>query len=142
MQAVQNFSDFDDLDALLTEAQEHAKNKAHVTSIRKQVKEGKPMTNEESRAANEAVRRWEEQNEWRATANVATFHHYTCNCGNVMKVFAGLTQRQVHRHLKNGAERWVKVDAASAALPNDVKVLAETEIPMCGKCAEGKGYVV
>lgn len=90
-------------------------------------------------AADEArVREWELRNDWEATANVALFERYKCQCGRQQTIFRQIMQRQVHRQYQ-ATERWQVVETTDPDLPSEIMVQKWTT-GMCTNCASDHGF--
>jgi hypothetical protein len=131
-------NDFSDLEALLTEATTAQRDAARVKEARERAKRGGLAPQE--RAEDEArIRAWEARNEWQDAANVACFERYRCACGRQQTIFRQLMRRQTHRHLKQGATRWIEATESLASLPSEI-VVKRWNTPMCTTCAPAAGF--
>lgn len=126
-----------DLDDLLAESLAAAREEAEAKQARERAKRGGQSASEAAEDA-ERIRRWELAHEWKAVANVALFERHTCACGRHQTIFRQLMTRQQHRHLRD-SQRWQRVDASLANLPNEV-VVQKWETPMCPACAPQAGF--
>lgn len=130
-------NDFDDLEALLTEAKDAERTAREAKDARERVKRGGLTASQ--RAEDEArLRDWEAKHEWRDEANVALFERYRCACGRQQTIFRQLMRKQVHRHLRDSV-RYVKMDAQSIHLESEILV-QKWETPMCTECAPRNGF--
>jgi len=130
--------DFSDLNDLLADALSAQKEIADAKAAKDRQKRGGGSSQERAADA-ERIARWEAAHEWRAVANVALFHRFSCACGAHSTVFEQLMVRQQHRHLRD-SYRWQLTKTAHAELPNEVTI-RKTSSPVCPKCAESKGWV-
>ena len=129
------------LDDLLAESVQEAAKVSATEAARDRLRRG---TGNAAERAEDAARiaAWEAQREWDQQANVALFHQFACECGAAeSRLFQGLFIREVHRTLGHGSQRWRRVSAADAALPNEVAV-SEVATPMCAECAGDKGWAI
>ena len=126
--------EIDELEALLGEAMADKKVADHVKVARAKAKSGYGLSADDL----ERIRKWELAKEWLPVANTALFKRYVCACGYHSTVFEGLMLEQRHRH-SGHANRWTTQEAALASLPNKTAIRT-AQIPMCQRCAAGKGY--
>lgn len=84
------------------------------------------------------VRAWQARVEWRTTANVAVFEHVSCECGFYSEAFSHFMHNQTHRHNAR-QKRLVVADELDASLPKEVAIQTSS-VPVCGECAERKGW--
>ncbi len=129
----------DDLDALLAESTTAMRDAQAAKAARDRVKRG-GLTQRELAEDLERIRAWEAAHEWAAAANAIRFLQQDCECGRSHQIFTGLLRREVHRTMRF-SQRWVAVPSALADLPNEV-LIARAKVPLCGHCAEGKGWDV
>lgn len=129
------------LDDLLAESVAQADQAKLATAARARLKSQSGSAAERAEDA-ARIARWEAEREWDQKANVALFHDFACSCGETRtSVFQGLFIRETHKELGHGSQRWRRVEAATAGLPNEVAVRC-MEVPICMDCAEGKGWMV
>jgi hypothetical protein len=128
---------FGELDDLLAEALTEQRTAREAKEARERTKRGGQSSTEREADA-ERIRRWEAQHEWRAVANVAQFHRYSCQCGKHSTVFEQLMERQQHRHLRD-SQRYQLTKTTKADLPNEV-VIRKTSVPVCPSCALLAGW--
>ncbi len=133
-QAVASGDGFDELEALLGEAVEAQSEAAKLKELRKKQKGGFGLSEDDL----ERIRKWELAKEWIAVSNTAIFKRYVCSCGFHSTVFEGLMLEQRHRHDKH-ANRWTAQSTSIASLPNNTAIRTKP-IPMCQRCALGKGF--
>ncbi len=126
--------DLDELEALLGEAMADRKIAEAVKQARAKAKGGFGLSAEDQ----ERIRKWELAKEWLPVANCAVFKRYVCQCGYHSTVYESLMLEQRHRHSQH-ANRWTRQEAAVADLPNRTAIRS-VKIPMCQRCALGKGY--
>ena len=127
---------FDELEELLDGAMKERADEQRVKDARAKAKGGYGLSPDDL----ERVRQWELRREWIAVSNTAIFKRYICACGYHSTVFEGLMLEQRHRHDKH-ANRWTAQDASVANLPNNTAVRVK-KIPMCQRCASGKGFPI
>lgn len=127
---------FDELEELLAGAMSEKADEQRVKEARAKAKGGYGLSPDDL----ERVRQWELRREWIAVSNTAIFKRYICACGYHSTVFEGLMLEQRHRHDKH-ANRWTNQDASVASLPNNTAVRVK-KIPMCQRCAGGKGFPI
>lgn len=130
--------DFSDLEALLDESMGVLKESAAVKAAKDRLKRG-GLSLREKLADEIRVAEWQLKHEWEAVANAVHFSRQVCACGHASSVFLGLMERQQHRHLKNGTQRWFAVKESKAALPNEV-IIRTISVPVCECCALDKGW--
>lgn len=126
------------LDDLLSESLGSVKETAAAAAARKRLARG-GLSAVEREADAQRIREWEAKHEWEDVANVALFRAYDCSCGASYKLFEGMYRRQLHRHLKHGAQRHLACELADAKLPNET-ALRISEVEVCGKCMDSKGW--
>ena len=125
---------FDELEELLEGAMAERQDAQKVKDARAKAKGGYGLSPEDE----ERIRKWELAKEWLPVSNTAIFKRYVCACGYHSTVFEGLMLEQRHRHDKH-ANRWTTQEASQANLPNNTAIRVK-QIPMCQRCANGKGY--
>ena len=126
------------LDDLLSESLGSVKETAAAAAARKRLARG-GLSQAEREADAQRIREWEAKHEWEDVANVALFRVYECGCGSSYKIFEGMYRRQLHRHLKHGAQRHLACELADAKLPNETAIRT-SEVEVCGKCLASKGW--
>jgi hypothetical protein len=124
----------DELDSLLADAMSEHNEAKSVVEARKRAKGGFGLGKDDL----ERIRKWELAKEWLPVANVALFRRYTCQCGFHATVYEGLMLEQRHRHSTH-ANRWTDQKTSVASLPNK-SAIRKSAVPMCRRCATGKGY--
>ena len=127
---------FDELEALLSGAKAEAAEITRIKIARGKARGGFGISEEDA----ERIRRWEMEKEWIPVSNTAIFKRYVCSCGFHSTVFEGLMLEQRHRHDKH-ANRWTAQETSVATLPNNTAVRLK-KIPMCQRCAGGKGFPI
>lgn len=125
---------FDELEELLQGAMAERNDVEKIKAARAKAKGGFGLSPEDL----ERIKKWELAKEWIAVSNTAIFKRYVCACGYHSTVFEGLMLEQRHRHDKH-ANRWTAQENSVAALPNNTAIRVK-QIPMCQRCAEGKGF--
>jgi hypothetical protein len=125
---------FDELEELLEGAMAERADIEKVKAARAKAKGGYGLSPEDQ----ERIRKWELAREWTAVSNTAIFKRYVCACGYHSTVFEGLMLEQKHR-TDSHANRWTAQDASVANLPNNTAIRVK-HIPMCQRCANGKGF--
>lgn len=130
-----------DLDALLAESVA-AKAEADQTKVNRKLLTSKhlKLSAAERAKLQEQVRQTELRTEWTAQASVAIFHIQQCSyCGARHTHFAGLFQRQAHRHSR--IDRWVKSNPMqNEGLPKEQKEDVHYS-EMCGCCGPEFGFL-
>ena len=125
---------FDELEELLEGAMAERNDAQKVKDARAKAKGGYGLSPEDL----ERIRKWELAKEWLPVSNTAIFKRYVCACGYHSTVFEGLMLEQKHRH-DTHANRWTSQETSVANLPNNTAIRVK-HIPMCQRCANGKGF--
>lgn len=137
--------DFDDLDALLSDAvaltnrQREARQAAKaIAAARKQLNRG-GLAMAEIEAIKASIAQWEEVHIWQNIANVAVFERANCaNCGFESYHFQALMVKQQHR-TNASARRLTRTTAVDVTLPREIRYTQVT-LPLCERCAMDSGW--
>ena len=139
------FTDFSDLDNILSAAREQQKSADFGRLARKQLAAG-GLSKDEAASITSKLREWEAQREWDTVAEGAltVITHCTC-CRTTTRSFGGFFLRQRSK-LTKGIERWIAIPkpqgrafGQSAMLPKE-RILREVKQAYCLGCLPSRGF--
>lgn len=133
-------SDFSDLDDLLAESMQTARESAEVRAAQARQRLGKQSKVEQAADA-ARIAAWQARNDWASVAQVAMFETVVCkHCDSATTIFTGLFVKQQGRNNPSNT-RWMPPshDLPLAGLPKRTAI-REREVAWCSTCIGEQGF--